>query len=636
MRDPPAAALGGELIQQETRPRPAPPGARRRPGGRWAAELVLGACFAAVFSLLLQVVAARLHVTPGTFVPLALMAFASTVIVVVVFAVLAFRRGARWPSWLKIVGAWTALSGLATLMIALPLQGTRYYLYGASVDNPFRLQFMERMTASPGLTDMNYHGLPSYYPAGWFWLGGHFANAVHLEGWAAYKQYSIMWLAIAAVVAFTLWSLVTRRRLALLATIATIFAGFISQGVEEPYSWVSAAWLPPIAVFTWTILRRREPVRFWPLALVGGYLGFAAMTYTLYFFFGVLVVVALAVVVGVLDRTFAALVRRIAVIAVVSLPLMLVTWGPFLLAGGLGKPTTAAHHLPANSSSFPTPFVPGSVFGLLCLAGLVWILVRSRRDAMAAALVVLTAVVYVWFALSTLALAVHSTLLAFRVIIPLDVTLATAGVFAAVELVRWLPRKVPAVALVVACATAVALAQISVTDGVKDGLRQAEADAYPTGVNARGQHDPDDDRGWADQLIATINQLSGRRPADDIVLSANGYLLSYQPYWGFQHTSAQYANPLADYRERNAEIRHWAASSSPQELLARLDANPHTPPNVFVLRNHDSTLVMGVVSDVFPRTPDIRVDDVTFDPKLFGSPEFTQRVVGPFTVIVRR
>ncbi|WP_236796420.1 arabinofuranosyltransferase [Amycolatopsis sp. GM8] len=597
---------------------------------------MLGAVFAAVVSIALQLIVGRLHITPGTYVPQALMALASTVIVVVLFALLAYRRGVRWRPWLKIVGVWTALSALATLMIALPLQGTRYYLYGASVDNPFRLQFMERMTASPGLADMNYFGMPTYYPAGWFWLGGHFANVVHLEGWAAYKPYSITWLAITAVVAFTLWSLVTRRSLALLATVATIFAGFISQGIEEPYSWPSAAWLPPIAVLTWTLLRKRERVRFWPLALIGGYLGFAAATYTLYFFFGVLVVVVLAVVVGVRERTFAPLVRRVAVIAAVSAPLALVTWGPFLLAGGLGKTNTAAHHLPANSTSFPTPFVPGSVFGVLCLAGLVWLLLRARRDAIAAALLVLTGVGYLWFVLSTLALAAHTTLLSFRVVIPLDVTFAVAGVFAAVAFLRWLPRKVPTPALVVSCAAAVALAQISVSDGVRDALAQAEADSYPTGVNPSGQHDPNEDRGWAGQLITTINQLSGRPPTDEIVLSANGYLLSYQPYWGFQHTSAQYANPLADYNQRNDEIRYWATSSSPQELLARLAANPHTPPNVFVLRNHDSTLLMGVVVDVFPRTPDIRVDDVTFDPKLFDSPEFVRRVVGPFTVIVRR
>jgi galactan 5-O-arabinofuranosyltransferase len=597
---------------------------------------VLGACFAAVLSLVLQVAVSRLHITPGSYVPQALMALASTVLVVVVFALLAFRRGGRWRSWLKIAGAWTSLSGLSTLMIALPLQGTRYFLTGASVDNPFRLQFMERMTASPGLADMNYYGMPSYYPAGWFWLGGHFANVVHLEGWAAYKPYSITWLAITPVVAFTLWSLVTRRRLALLATIATIFVGFISQGIDEPYAWPTSACLPPVAVFAWTVLRKREGVRFWPLALIGCYLGFAAMTYTLNFFFGVLVVVVLAVVAGIRDRRAWPVVRRIAVIAAVSAPLALVTWGPFLLAGGLGKANTAAHHLPANSTSFPMPFVPGSVFGFLCLAGLVWLLLRARQEAIASALLVITGGVYFWFTASTLALAAHTTLLAFRMVIPLEVTLTAAGVFAAVEFLRWLPRKVPAAALVVACAAAVALAQISVSDGVRTRLQEAENDSYPTGVNARGQHDPNEDRGWASQLITTINTLSGRPPTDDIVLSANGYLLSYQPYWGFQHTSAQYANPLADYDQRNAEIRYWASSSSSPELLARLAANPHTPPNVFVLRNHASTLTMGIVTDVFPRTPDIRVDDAYFDPKLFDSPEFVQRVVGPFTVIVKR
>ncbi|WP_260172073.1 galactan 5-O-arabinofuranosyltransferase [Amycolatopsis bartoniae] len=621
------------MTAQDVRPAPAPAGPRLRPG-RWAAELVLGAVFAALLSLVLQAAAGRLHITPGTYVPQALMVLASTVLVVVVFGVLAFRRDARLRPWLRTGGAWAALSALATLMLALPLQATRYYLYGASVDNPFRLQYMERMASGLGLADMNYADLPPYYPAGWFWLGGRFANVVGLEGWAAYKPYAITWLAITPVVAFALWSLVVRRRLALLASVATIFTGFLSQGVEEPYAWPTSAWLPPVAVLAWSLLRKRDGVRFWPLAVVGGYLGIAAVTYTLNFFFGVLVVVALAVIAGLLERQWAAVVRRGAVIAGVAAPLALVTWGPYLLAGGLGKPNIAAHHLPAKSVSFPTPFLPGSVFGVLCLAGLVWLLVRARQDRLAFPLLAITALVYVWFAASTLALAAHTTLLAFRVIVPLDVTLAVAGVFAAVELVRRVP--VPAVALVVASGAAVVLTQTGVSDSVREGLQAAESDSYPTGVNARGQHNPDEDRAWAGQLISAINDLSGKPPTDEIVLSANGYLLSYQPYWGFQHTSEQYANPLADYDERNAEIRQWATSTTPAELLSRLDTNPKPPPNVFVLRNSGGALTTGVVTDVFPRTPDIRVDDVSFSPQVFEAPEFAQRVVGPFTVIVRR
>ncbi|HVV12240.1 arabinofuranosyltransferase [Amycolatopsis sp.] len=628
------------LTAQLNRPAVAPP--ETGPAmGRWAGGLVAGTAVAAVVSLVVQFAVNRLHIDPGTYVPQALMALASTVVVVVVFALLAWRKGLRLPGWLKAAATWTALSGLATLMIALPLQGTKYFLNGASVDNPFRLQFMERMTAGPGLADMNYTGMPTYYPAGWFWLGGRFAGLAHLEGWVAYKPYSIMWVAITPVVAYALWSLVAKRRMALLLAVATIFTGFISQGLEEPYSWPASAWLPPVAVLTWLTLRAPGRVRFGPLAVIGGYLGFTAMTYTLYFFFGVFVVVVLAIVAGVTgarrgEKVIAPLVRRLAVAAAVAVPLALVTWGPFLLAGGLGETNTAAHHLPGLSAAFPFPFSTASVFAVLCFAGVVWLLLRARQNPIAFALLTITALVYVWYALSTLALAAHTTLLAFRVIIPLDVTLAVAGVFAAVELLRLVPRQLPTAGLVLACAAAVALAQISVSDGVREGIQTAESDSYPTGFNARGQHDAAEDRGWSGQLIATINQLSGRPPEGDVVLSANGYLLSYQAYWGYQHTSAQYANPLAEYNTRNEDIRYWASSASSGELLARLAANPRTPPNVFVLRNHGGTLTMGVVTDVFPRTPDIRVDDVPFAPALFDSPRFVRQVVGPFTVIVGR
>ena len=144
------------------------------------------------------------------------------------------------------------------------------------------------MTSSASLADMNYHDMPPYYPAGWFWLGGRFANLFHLPGWAAYKPYAIAWVAFAGVMAFLLWSLVVRRRMALLLTIATMLTGFASQGIEEPYAWPAWAWLPAVAVLTWKALRRTCRSPWWTLAVVGVYLGFVADTYTLGFFFGTL------------------------------------------------------------------------------------------------------------------------------------------------------------------------------------------------------------------------------------------------------------------------------------------------------------------------------------------------------------
>ncbi|GHF59166.1 arabinofuranosyltransferase AftA [Amycolatopsis bartoniae] len=617
--------------------------------GRTVAELVLGGVLAVVLSLVLQVAANHIGTDPGTYVPDALVNLASAVILLVLFTLLAWGWAARWPSWLKVAGCWAALSAFATLLLAIPLQATRFYLGGSSVDNTFRLQYLERMTAGHSLADMNYQGLAPYYPGGWFWLGGRFANLLGWEGWAAYKPYSILWIALATVVAFVLWSLVVRRRLALLASIATVFAGFTTVAVDEPYAWPTTACLAPIAVLAWRVFRRRGRVPAWTLVLIGAYLGVCGITYTLHLVFGVLVVVVLAVVAGVLDvrRGEAAgpvvkrLLLRLVVVGVVTGLLSLVTWGPFILAGGLGEPNVAAHFLPDSSANFPTPFAPTSVFGVLCLAGLVWLVLRARRDQVAFPLLTVTALVYVWFALSTLALLAHTTLLAFRFVVTLDTVLAVAGVFAAVDLLRLVPglfresRPVLVTGFVLAFAAAVSLSQASV-QALGDQVDTAESDYYADGYNAKGQHDPSKDGAWTGQLISTIDELSGRPRTDEIVLSAYDRLLSFAPYWGFQQTTPHYANPLAEYTARNAEIKQWAAAAGPDQLLQRLADSPYHAPNVFVLRRDGGKLAAYLASDSFPQASPVAVEKVDFDPALFASPRFTQRDVGPFTVLVER
>lgn len=635
--------------QNDQVPAPEEPPITRLTLGRTVVELVLGSVLAVVLSLVLQVAADHIGTDPGTYVPNALVNLASAVILLVLFALLGWGWARRWPSWVKVAGAWSALAAFSTLLLAIPLEATRFFIGGSSLDNTFRLQYMERMTAGHSLADMNYFGTAPYYPGGWFWLGGRFANLVGWEGWAAYKPYAILWLALGSVVTFVLWSLVVRRRLALLASIATVFAGFISVAIDEPYAWPTTAWLPPIVVLAWLVFRRRGRVPAWILVLIGLYLGFTGATYTLHLVLGVLAVVLLAIVAGVLDvrrgesagPTVRRLFLRLVVMGVVTVVLSLVTWGPYLLAGGLGKPNAAAHFLPESSANFPTPFEPTSVFGFLCLAGLVWLVLRSRRSSIAFPLLTLAVLIYVWFGLSTLALILHTTLLSFRFIVTLDTVFAVAGVFAAVELLRQVPklfrdgRPVLVTGFVLAFAAALSLAQTSVKS-TASLVQTAESDYYADGFNAKGQHDTSQDGAWTGQLISTINDLSGRAPTENIVLSAYDRLLSFAPYWGFQQTTPQYANPLGDYTQRNAEIKSWAASTDSAQLLDRLATNPHRAPNVFVLRRDNGKLAAYVASDSFPQASPVAVEKVDFDPALFDSPRFVRRDAGPFTVVALR
>ncbi|WP_019819002.1 arabinofuranosyltransferase, partial [Saccharomonospora saliphila] len=278
---------------------PAPPdrsGTTPRTGpGAFLGELLLGGAYACLLSVALQLVVARLPVSdPGTYVPEALVAVAAAVLFGLAYGLPRMERIRRLPRAAKLVSAWTALSTLATLVLALPLHATRFYLGGASVDNTFRLQYLERAASTLALRDMNYVDLPPYYPAGWFWLGGRVANLLGLSGWEAYKPYAITWCALTAVVAFALYRLVLRGRSAFYAALVTVLAGIATAGVGEPYAWPTTAWLPPIAVLTWTALRRRDRPPWWVLVLIGVYLGLCGMTYTLHLGFGALLVVVLA------------------------------------------------------------------------------------------------------------------------------------------------------------------------------------------------------------------------------------------------------------------------------------------------------------------------------------------------------
>ena len=89
------------------------------------------------------------------------------------------------------------------------------------------------------------------------------------------------------------------------------------------------------------------------------------------------------------------------------------------------------------------------------------------------------------------------------------------------------------------------------------------------------------------QLIDTIAQLSGRQPQDNVLLTNDYQLLDFQPYHSFQTNKEQYANPLALYPERNAELVRWSRSGSPAEFVADLSSCPFAPPNVFVFA-HDA------------------------------------------------
>src|ERR1700747_153060 len=85
-----------------------------------------------------------------------------------------WRRG---RTQIAYAGALLLLAAFSVATLGMPLGATKLYLFGISVDQQFRTEYLTRLTDSAALHDMTYFGLPPYYPPGWFWIGGGGAGA---------------------------------------------------------------------------------------------------------------------------------------------------------------------------------------------------------------------------------------------------------------------------------------------------------------------------------------------------------------------------------------------------------------------------------------------------------------------------
>ncbi|AYJ47398.1 galactan 5-O-arabinofuranosyltransferase [Rhodococcus sp. P1Y] len=168
-------------------------------------------------------------------------------------AIVLYRRGVY--EWLAKVLSWAGLSGFVTVTLGMPLAATKLYLFGISVDQEFRTEYLTRLTDSAALRDMTYADIPPFYPAGWFWIGGRVGNLLGMDGWEVFKPFAIGFLAVTAVVAFTLWKQLVRTDLAV-AVSAVTTALVVAYASPEAYSAVIALLIAPAFLLAWGALSR--------------------------------------------------------------------------------------------------------------------------------------------------------------------------------------------------------------------------------------------------------------------------------------------------------------------------------------------------------------------------------------------
>lgn len=619
----------------------------------FARELPLATFVAVATSLAVQLIVGMVRVPASSMVPLALGASGAAVLIGVLLVLAdGYRRG--WRPGTVTPLTWVTLSALGTLPLSVQLLGTKHYIFGISGDQSFRVQYLTRFTDSARLADIAYPDLPPYYPAGWFWIGGRIAALAGVEGWEAYKPYAIATMALSGVVAFCVWSLVVRRPPAVVLALITTVIGLRIMAYE-PYLWILGAALPPLAVLALRLARAVTgcvSARRWAgsAVLLGFALGATGAIYSLLFWFlgMLLVVLGVTVVARTSRQGRITAARRLAVpaalIGAVALPLVLLVWAPYVAAlveQGF-RSGAAQRFLPRSGALWPLPMVEPSLTGLVALVGALWIVVRARSNDVAQALGLVVLTVYGWYALSTLALAAGTTLLAFKLEAVLVAALACGAALGVLDAVRGARRRlgeaspVPIGAVAGVLSFAVVLGMLQTIPDEYEWSRSAEhGDYYPGGVTPAGTADDADAGAWNDELIATIDELTDVPPHDLVLLSANSQLLSYRPYFTFQTTIDQYANPLADFPARRALIEKWADTSTPAELLTALDASSVRAPSVFVLSRQPDGWHIGVTYDAFPDASNVRTGSVVFMPEVFDDPAFERRDVGPFVVVAR-
>jgi galactan 5-O-arabinofuranosyltransferase len=336
----------------------------------------------------------------------------------------------------------------------------------------------------------------------------------------------------------------------------------------------------------------------------------------------------------------------LAVIAGIAVVIACTTWLPFVLRAvhsPISNTGSAQHYLPADGAELTFPMLQFTLLGVVCLIGTLWLVVRGRSSVRAGALAIGVLAIYLWSLLSMLTTLARTTLLSFRLQPTLSVLLVAAGVFGFVELAAALAaagrgrgwgRAVSPVAGAIGLAAAIAFSQ-DIPDVLRPDLTIAYTDT--DGHGQRGDRRPPSAEKFYATIDHAITQVTGKPRDQTVVMTADYSFLSFYPYWGFQGLTSHYANPLAQFDLRAAQINKWSNLKTADELIHALDTCPWPPPTVFLMRRGaNGSYTLRLAEDVYPNQPNVRRYTVELRGALFDSPRFTVQSVGPFVLAIRK
>lgn len=555
----------------------------------------------------------------------------------------------RWLTWLTYLMAYMSPAILVVSAVGLPLGSTRLWLDGLSVDQEFRTEYLTRMAAEPGLHDMSYIDIPSFYPAGWFFLGGRLANILGIAGWEVFQPWALITLAAAGCVLVPVWQRLSGSLPVATGIALTTTAVALATVADEPYAAVVAMGLPAMTVMAWRGLTGAWSAMFGVLV----FLGISATFYTLYTAVGALIVVVLAVVAWTSSSSWMPVVRLI-IMGVGSMLIAATVWGPYMLAVATGAPrsgATATHYLPPEGAQLPLPMLAASVIGVLCFIGVVRMLV-SATEPDARALGLGTLVLYGWVVASMVATLLGRTLLGFRLTAPITFMLIAAGVVALADarlngIEKYWPQAAPAhIAKRVSAvmAAVLLLAGIGYAQSIPNKLHGAIDLAHTDtdGNGERADRFPPNAGAWYSAVDQTLKE-AGLDPAQTVVLTDEKNFQALYPWYGFQALTSHYANPLGEFDRRNQALEEWSEIRDPDELVQAMDETPWRGPDAIVLRGEVETpdgedaapLTLDIADDIYPNNPNVVFRSLNFARSAFEK-HWELNQVGPFVVAVRK
>ena len=559
------------------------------------------------------------------------------------------RPRPRWRTWLTTAVCYISPALLTLTSIGLPLSASRLWLDGVQVDQVFRTQFLTRATEASSYADMNYEGLPTFYPLGWFWMGGRLANLLNMPGWEVYQPWSLISLAVAGCVLVPLWQRLSGSLPVATAIALTTMAVTLTIGAEEPYSAVIAMGVPAVAVLCSHAFYRAS---WFSTAAIAIYLGVSACFYTLYTGVVALTIVSLiALVTGVAERTWVPLVHLVT-IAAGSLAIAAIAWGPYLygvLHATAPLESTAQHYLPEEGTQIPAPFLSLSVIGILSLIGLIYLVMRIDEPEIRALSTALVGT-YLWTLASMVMTLAGSTLLGFRLELIVVVLFATAGILALADIrLMGLPTLYPegfsevtskrvtlAFAILMGLGGVYYAQQIPATNVTALDHAYTDTDGY----GERADHYTSDSSANYGEIREFID-AQGYEANDTVVLTDEKLFMAYNPYYGFNAFTSNYANPLGEFSTRNLQIEEWASKSweqTPEEFAKSLQSAPWRGPDVLIFRGDIKKPGDGykthLAEDIYPNQPNVRYRAVFFNPEVFEEGWNTQQI-GPFVVAAR-